>query len=253
MDIYSPELLTAQQNLLFLLKNDADNISLIKTAENRLLLMGMSENQLNQIKKDKKPLMSISVYSNYSGYVYEKGVLESSTTLSLKEGNYVKKGQALFQINDKNKAWIVFDAFPEDIAFVKVGEAVKIIPDASPENDFEAKIGFVEPFYVNNSKTLKARIYFDNKLQKLSIGSQIKVLIENEIPKSYWLPKSAVISLGDKQIVFVKQRNTFSPKTIQTGVKTEELIQIVDGLENDNEICVNASFLIDNESLIKPN
>ncbi|HEY1870621.1 MAG TPA: efflux RND transporter periplasmic adaptor subunit [Chitinophagaceae bacterium] len=101
MDIYSPELVTAQQNLLFLLKSDPENTSFINTAKQRLLLLGMSDNELNKVIQTGKPLYSVSVYSNYSGHVHDAGMsndigasdMSSNQTitqeLSLKEGMYV--------------------------------------------------------------------------------------------------------------------------------------------------------------------
>lgn len=73
MDIYSPEIATAQQNLLFLLKKDPGNTSLINAAKQRLLLMGMSSQQLSQLVKTGKASLTISVYSNIMGHVHEAG------------------------------------------------------------------------------------------------------------------------------------------------------------------------------------
>ncbi len=135
MDIYSPELLTAQENLLFLLKNDAQNISFINAAKQKLLLLGMSSTELNKIIRYGKPLYSVGVYSKYAGHVHDAGMthnmnetginISSTATqeLSLREGMYVDKGQTLFMVMNHHKAWIALQIFPNDLAFVKKGIA----------------------------------------------------------------------------------------------------------------------------------
>ena len=68
-----------------------------------------------------------------------------------------------------------------------------------------------------------------------------------------WLPRNAVINLGKKQIVFLKNKNNFIAKTIQTGFETDTTIQIISGLELDEKVAANAQYLVDSESFIKSN
>src|SRR5258706_7887089 len=111
MDIYSPELLTTEQELLFLIKNDPGNSSLINAAREKLLLLGVSEGQAEQIIKTQKPSLSIAVYSPYSGHIHEAGntmpgasneqrmdILRVTGELPVKEGMYIAKGQIIFQL-----------------------------------------------------------------------------------------------------------------------------------------------------------
>ena len=174
MDIYSPEIATAQQNLLFLLKSDASNTSLIEAAKQRLLLMGMSNQQVQQLIRTKKATLTISVYSNAMGHIHESGQetmdvtgqMQNTSTatapLAIREGMYVQQGQKVFSLTNPEKAWAVLNIFPENQHLVKAGNAVKITPEAMPQKAFNAKINFIEPFYRQNSKTLTARVYFDN-------------------------------------------------------------------------------------------
>jgi Cu(I)/Ag(I) efflux system membrane fusion protein len=74
MEIYSPEIVTAQQNLIFLLQNDADNQALIESAQQRLSLLGLTSDQIKDIEQSKKPIMQLSIYSPYSGVIVERGV-----------------------------------------------------------------------------------------------------------------------------------------------------------------------------------
>ena len=112
MDIYSPELLTAEETLLFLLKNDPANSSLINASKERLQLIGMNTEQVQTIINSRKPINAITIFSDYSGHIHEagtennmpvsSGVMKdiSLTTepLSIKEGMYMQKGQEIFSI-----------------------------------------------------------------------------------------------------------------------------------------------------------
>ena len=140
MDIYSPELLTAQQNLLFLLKNDAANTSFINTAKEKLLLLGMSNAQLQQVIKTQKPSFTISVYSKYSGHIHEAtGVMNSASNntgamkdinvtteeLSLKEGMYIQKGQSIFSVYNPLKVWALLNIYADNQGLIQRGNAVQ--------------------------------------------------------------------------------------------------------------------------------
>ena len=216
MDIYSPELVTAQQNLLFLLKSDADNISFITAAKQKLLLLGMSESELNEVIKNMQPLYKVSVYSNYSGHVHDAGMSNDvaanemnnaapvTQELSLKEGMYIQKGQTLFMIMNHHQAWAALQIFPTEQALVKKGDAVHIIPETDTTAVIDGNIDFIEPFFRNNSKTLTARVYFHN-MDMLPIGSHVAAdIYSGNNTGAAWLPASAVLSLGMNEVAFYK-------------------------------------------------
>jgi Cu(I)/Ag(I) efflux system membrane fusion protein len=184
MEIYSPEIVTAEENLLFLLKGDSENTSFINSAKQKLLLLGMSATELNKVIQTGKVLYSISVYSNYNGHVMDNGMNQNEMNnpasetqeLPLKEGMYVTKGQTLFEIMDHNKTWAALQIFPEKQSLIKKGDVVKIIPDMDTTAIVKGKIDFIEPFFRSDNKTLTVRVYFDNK-NMLALGSQVKAKI----------------------------------------------------------------------------
>ncbi len=271
MDIYSPEIATAQQNLLFLLKADASNTSLIQSAKQKLLLMGMSTGQLQQLVGSGKASLTISVYSNAMGHVHEVGQETMNTTsqlqnntaqqmqsnyastapLSIREGMYVQLGQKVFSLTNPRKASVILNIFPENQHYVKVGNRVKITPEAMPDKSFGAAINFIEPFYRQGGKTLSARVYFDNSALKIPIGSQVRANIFGNNTVANWLPQDAVLSLGLEQITFVKTEGGFKAKSIKTGIRQNNLIQIVSGLSATDSVAANAQYLTDSESFIK--
>jgi len=264
MDIYSPDLLTTQQELLFLIKNDPSNNSLINAAKQKLLLLGMDESQLQQIIRSGKPSLSVAVYSNYSGHIHEAGTMPgenmqqakmdvSRTTeeLPIKEGMYVEKGQTIFQIYDVSRSWVLLNIFPEYQELIKAGDAVIVVPETAPIKHFRAKIDFIEPFYRKESKTLTARVYFNNAQLQIPIGSQARATIFANSKLANWLPKDAVLSLGLDKVVFLKTTGGFKAHRVETGLSYKDKIKIVSGLASTDSVAANAQFLTDSESFIK--
>jgi Cu(I)/Ag(I) efflux system membrane fusion protein len=267
MDIYSPELLTAQQNLLFLLKNDKENSLLIEAAKEKLLLLGMSKSQLKEVIQTGKPSSTIAIYSSYSGHVHDaiSSVTMNGTNsemrdisliteeLSLKEGMYVQRGQSVFTIFNPNKAWVILNIYGENQSLIKKGNSVRIVPETAPGKDFRATIDFIEPFYKKGSKTLGARVYFDNSILKVPIGSQVRATIFGNTKDAFWLPKESVLSLGIDKIAFLRKDDGFIAKKIIIGITYKNHIQILSGLSNQDSVAINAQFLMDSESFIKSN
>ncbi len=268
MDIYSPELLTAQQNLLFLIKNDPSNNSLISAAKEKLLLLGFPSDQLQQVINSQKTLFTVSVYSRYSGHIHDASNMgmNSTTTetpemneaislttqeLNLKEGMYLQKGQTVFRVYNPNKVWALLNIYPSDQTFVKVGNKVRIVPEAKPDKNFQNSIYFIEPFFRPGSKTLTARVNVDNSVLQLPIGSQVQATIFSNPVNAEWLPKEAILSLGLEKVVFVRSGNGYKAQKIETGVSYKNLIQITGGITVTDSVAANAQFLMDSESFIK--
>ena len=270
MDIYSPELMTAQQNLLMLLKNDKENSSMIVAAKQRLLLLGFSQQQLQQVIQSGSPSMNIAVYSTHSGHIHETSrtgsmaqsqgglekmdaALQTTEELKLKEGMYVQKGQPVFSVYDPNRLWILLNIYPQDQFFVKAGDRVRIVPETKPGKDFSATISYVEPFFRKGSKTIAARVNYDNSGLKLPVGSQVKATIFSGSHSGFWLPKEAVLSLGLERIVFLKTSEGFKVHKVETGHAHKNLLQVRSGLTEKDSVAANAQYLIDSESFMKIN
>ena len=266
MDIYSPELMTAQQNLLFLLRNDPNNTSLINAAKDRIRLMGMSAAQVATVVRTGEAIYSVPVFSNYSGYVTEinntanavsadnmQQAATSNQQLAIKEGMYVQSGQAVFTVYDQSRAWILLDIYPEQQTLVQVGNPVRIVPETAPAENFRATVDYIEPIFRTGKKTVAARVYFNNASRRLPIGSRITANIFAKPKAAWWLPKEAVLSLGRDKIVFKKEETGFKAIKITTGIEANRQVQILTGLQQKDSVAVNAQYLVDNEAFIKAN
>jgi Cu(I)/Ag(I) efflux system membrane fusion protein len=266
MDIYSPELVTEQQNLLFLVKNDPNNATMINAAKARLNYLGMSNAQVEQVIRNNKPSMSVSVFSNYSGHIHEtigggmqkqaEGMNDLSLLteeLQLKEGMYVQKGQSVFTLYDPSNAWAILNVYGDAQMLIKKGDAARVTPEAAPGKDFRGTIQFIEPYLQKESKTITVRVPFDNSQLKIPVGSQVRATIFGDSKKANWLPSSAVLSLGIDQVVFLKEGNGFRAKKIRTGLLHNNRLQVLEGLSSTDSVAVNAQFLSDSESFIRTN
>jgi Cu(I)/Ag(I) efflux system membrane fusion protein len=269
LEIYSPELLTSQQNLIFLFKNDAGNTSLINAARQRLLLLGMSSQQINQITNTGKPLYSVSVYSNYSGYVTDAGsanmqinstaengmnagnsFTQTTEELSIKEGMYLDEGQAIFTVINTTTVLVSLNIFADQQSLIKVGDAVKITAETSAES-IRSSIAYIEPFYSGETKTVSARAYINNTAAKIPVGSQVQATIFAGAKVAAWLPSGAVLSLGLNDIVFKKEGAGFRAKKVVTGIRHDNQIQIISGLAAADSVAISAQFLTESESFIQ--
>ena len=268
MDIYSPEILTAQQNLLFLLKNDAENISFIKSAKEKLLLLGMNNEQLKEVIKTYKPLFTISIYSNYSGHIHEaSGTMNTGGTspgimkdialiteeLPLKEGMYIQKGQSIFSVYNPSRVWALLSIYAGNQGLIKKGDPVQLTAETFPDKVFAGRVDFIEPFFRKENKTLSIRVYFDNSKLQLPVGSQVKAQILSDIQFAEWLPEESIVSLGLDKVVFVRTSGGFMPHKVVTGYTNNGKTQIRNGLVITDSVAQNAQYLMDSESFIKLN
>lgn len=274
MEIYSPEMATAQENLLLLLKTDAENEMAIAGAKKQLELLGMDEKQLEILISSRKSSPLMSVYAAESGHIHEMTNIseltmpimemaqdeqkeENSTkeekSFSIKEGMYVEKGQMLFSIIETEVLWVILKIRPEDLEKVKLYQSVTIFSEIQSEMTYSGKIDFIEPAFENDSKFLNARVYLQNTdHHQLKIGSLIKANINAGSKTAMWLPKAAVLDLGnDKHVVFVKQENDFVTRKIEVGIKIEDNVEIRSGLSEKDQIARNAQYMVDSEGFVK--
>ena len=264
MDIYSKDLEIAQQNLLFLLKNDPENLFLIKATEQKLLLMGLTGEQIKQVKSIRKIFYAITIYSGYTGHLHDiprEGIDDgemkngnmtlSAQELEIKEGMYVSKGQTVFNIYDTRKIWALLNIYPDAQEFIKKGQKIKLEIDGLNERELEATIDFIEPVIRNNQKNITARVFLKNPANEIKIGAIVKAKSDGRKQIGLFVPYTSIVSLGLSDIVFVKQSGLFKTKKIQKGASSGEWIEIISGINGNDTIAQNGQLLMDSESFIK--
>jgi len=262
-DLYSPELLTEQQNFIYMVINDAENPSIIKASRQKLLLYGMTQNQINALSNSKKVNPQISIYSPASGIIDGTGTMDNAAnpvmqsasnntaTLDVKEGDYIKKGEVIFKLLNTDKVWGIFNVIQGYNSFIKSNQSIKITTELDKDESIDAKINFVETQLNATDKTNRIRVYLNNNKLKLPIGLRLQGVVKTNPVKGIWIQKQSMVSIGNKKIVFLKMKNGFKASAIKTGIEMDDFIQIIEGISVKDTIAKNAQYLIDSESFIK--
>jgi len=262
-EIYSPELLTEQQNLLYILKNDEQNTSLIEASKQKLLLYGMTQSQINNLILTQVPNPSIAVFSPINGIVLNAGNstmgsqngmennLSTTEQLNLNQGSYIQKNTPIFKIQNVDKVWGVFSILQEYSTLVNKGMPIKIISELQNQAANYEKIDFIETQLNDNEKTTRIRTYINNKNLKLPVGTRLTGILKSKAVKGIFIKKHSFVTLGSKQVVFIKNEKNFYAKEIQIGLEIEGYAQVLKGLNSNDEIAENAQYLTDSESFIK--
>ena len=279
-DIYSPNIVTAQQDLIFLKESDPENVTMLENARRRLSLLGMTDKQILDVETNRKPILSLPVFSPYSGLLVEnpgnspvesmpdaamsgnqaesnKTVLPSpssttGTELSLKEGMYVQSGQRLFGLQNMATVWGILEFNPSNAPSIKAGQAVELHIE-SVAKPLRGKIDYIEPLYGVGKKNLRARVYLSNPGGQLKPGTLLTATMQAGSRSALYIPASAAVDLGNTRIVFVKTTGGFRSRKISAGNRSGLMLEVTAGLSPDDEIAENAQFLMDSESFVKAN
>jgi Cu(I)/Ag(I) efflux system membrane fusion protein len=285
LDLYSPELATFEDEYLYLLKNNTDK-TLIENSKQKLILFGLNESQIASLAKSGNSTQTISIYSPYSGYVLfnmnnntsqpamnnptassgmsgMSGATKSSTqnygsanSDQIREGMYVNKGQTLFSVNDFKEVWAVISLNAKQQSEIKINGAVKIKSEVADES-IAAKINFIEPYFENGSRYLRARIYLSNKKNLLKLNSFITAQIMLSV-NALLIPSTSVMDLGNRKVVWLKagvtknKKNIYKVRTVETGAVSKIFTEIKSGLSANDEVALNAGYLLDSEGLVNP-
>lgn len=280
-EIYSPELLTAQRELLYMVQHDATNTSLMESAKNKLYLLGASQQQVDNLVRQQKFSNTFTIYSPHDGYVISEGNAPAITSVSsastggggmgdvmssapatsssnpsagntsssiIREGAYVSTGATLFKVVNTSALRVELDLPVQDTDLIKKGDAIEL--DLGNTGKQKATIDFVQPFFNQQENFLKVRVYLKNT--SLQVGQLVKATVFIKAEEALWLPKESILDLGLQKIVFVKDRGVFKSQQVTTGVSADNLV-MVKGISSSDEVAVNAQYLVDSESFIKTN
>jgi membrane fusion protein, copper/silver efflux system len=241
--IYSPELITAQQELLEATKTKQSQPAIYEAAKEKLRQWKLTDNQIESIEGSGTVQTAIEVVSNTSGIVTDRLV---------NTGDYVSQGTPLFKIADLSKVWVLFDAYESDLQFLHKGEKVKFTLQALPGNDYSGSIVFIDPVIDPITRVAKVRVETGNQSGKLKpemFATGIVSSTLGEYPNNIIIPRSAVLWTGKRSIVYVKQPGTDEPifkiREIGLGPMLGESYVITDGLSEGEEIVTSGTFSVD--------
>lgn len=241
--IYSPDLVTAQEELFEALKVKESQPELFIATKEKMKNWKLTEKQIEQILASGKTMEHVPVLANVSGYVTKKMV---------NLGDYVKQGEALYEIADLSKVWVLFDVYESDMNWIQKGASVSYTIQSIPGRTFNGKVTFIDPVIDPKTRVAKARIETANtdlllKPEMFVSGTIVaKVSSRNT---SLTVPKSAVMWTGKRSVVYVMHTTesevSFRMRQVTLGPELGESYVIEAGLESGEEIAVNGTFSID--------
>jgi Cu(I)/Ag(I) efflux system membrane fusion protein len=241
--IYSPELLTAQKELLEASKTKATFPQLYQASKDKLSLWKLSAVQIAEIERSGQVKERMDIFADQSGIVLQKNV---------SVGDYVSMGAVLFTVTNLNSLWLLLDVYESDLPFVALGDEIQFTVAGKPGETLNAKVTFVDPLINANTRaasvraeirnvdnTLKPEMFVTARVQTRTTGSLAEVMV----------PRTAVLWSGKRSIVYVKVPNASLPefvmREVTLGNRLGENYQIASGLKAGEEIVSYGAFALD--------
>jgi RND family efflux transporter MFP subunit len=254
-DVYSPELVSAQREYAIAAQGvqamagagadaQAGMKQLAESSLARLRNWDFSPEQVSALVKTGEARRTITFRSPVAGIVTEKKAVQ---------GMRFMPGEALYQVTDLSSVWVVADVFEQDIGQIRSGAKATVRINAYPGKTFEGRITYVYPTMKPETRTVPVRVELANpgQLLKPAMFTEVEVQVGGRAPVLA-VPDSAVIDSGTRRIVLVQlQAGRFEPREVKTGTRSDNYVEIQDGLKEGEQVVIAANFLIDAESNLK--
>ena len=252
-DIYSPDLLTAQQEYLIALQQQkglngsarkGDN-RLLDASRTRLAYWDLTDEQIAHLEAAGEIQKTITIFSPASGVVVKKNALK---------GHYVKAGEHQYEIADLSTVWVDVDIYEYELPWVHKGMPAEMDLAYTPGKRYSGEVLFIYPYLDPKTRTARLRLSFPNPDDNLKPGMYANVYLQNTLPgERLVVPQEAVIDSGVRKRVFVSRgKGKFEPREVTLGVEGNDYtFEVIDGLEEGDEIVLSGQFLFDSESRLK--
>jgi len=254
LSIYSPDLVTAQEEYLLALRSlatatgglpevAASQRSLVESAKRRLLLWDITPQQIEQLEKADQRQTDMTIEAPLSGIVLEKMVLD---------GAYVTSGMNLYKIADLSRVWIIADIYEYEVPLVRIGQQARVTQPYSASETLHAEVSYVYPVLDPLTRTVKVRIAVHNPGLLLKPDMFTNVEIRVASGSRLVIPREAVIDSGARQIVYVeKTPGVYEMRTVTLGLRGDDDIEVVKGIRKGERVVTSGNFLIDSESQLR--
>lgn len=241
--IYSPELVTAQEELFQAKKMRETHPQLYAAAKEKLKNWKLTDAQIESMLESEKARDEFPVVADISGYVIEKNV---------NLGDYIARGEPIYKIAKLSKVWVLFDVYESDMPWIKRGDQVSFTVASDPGEEYEGKISYIDPVIDPQTRVAKARLEVNNEGLKLKPEMFVSGTVAAKIPSksdALVIPKTAVMWTGERSVVYVKSASaesvSFMMREVRLGPALGESFIVESGLEEGEEIAVNGTFSID--------
>jgi Cu(I)/Ag(I) efflux system membrane fusion protein len=214
---------------------------LLVSARRRLAYLDIPDSEIAQIERTGEVRKTLVLRSSASGYVLEKNVLA---------GQKIMAGDALYKVADLSTVWIEGEVFEQDLSSVRVGQTVRAEFQALPGEARTGRISYIYPTLNPETRTVRLRVVLSNADLRLKPGMYATILIAaTERANMLTVPRSAVLSTGERSIVFVREaRGQLTPREVALGASNDERVEILRGLAAGETVVTSATFLVDAES-----
>ena len=250
--IYSPMLVTAQEELLLAKRLQADvaggsqdargsAAELLSSARRRLAYWDIPAADVARIESTGQVQRTLTLRAPVGGFVVEKNVLE---------GQRIMAGEALYKIADLSTVWVEGEVFEQDLPSVRLGQQVVAELQALPGEKFLGRITYVYPTLKPETRTARVRVALPNPGLRLKPGMYATFRLSGAGRAAVLsVPRAAVLSTGERHLVFVKRPDgMLEPRLVDLGVATDERIEILRGVAPGDTVVASATFLVDAES-----
>ncbi|MCA0931717.1 efflux RND transporter periplasmic adaptor subunit [Lutimonas saemankumensis] len=240
--LYSPELISAQQELITAASLKESQPDLYRAVRNKLKLWKLTETQIEEIESTKEVREYFSIYATVAGTVVEKLV---------SQGDAVHNGMTMFKIADLNSVWAVFDIYEDQIDQVKEGQDIEVISNSFPNDPVKTTVSFIEPVLNSNSRTVKLRAILNNSARMFKPGMFVEGSLNrvtSSTDQKIMIPEGAVLWTGKRSIVYLKSdanQPIFEMKEVKLGTKFANKYEVLSGLKAGDEIVSHGTFTID--------
>ncbi len=242
--LYSPDVYAAQRIYIerYVAGPDAVTKSELSAALERLLELGLVEEDVRRIEKTRQPESTVEIRAPFDGVVISR---------SAYTGAYVKDTDALFEIGDFSHLWFIFDAYEPDLAVLNVGQSVTVSVSSLPGETFTAPIAFIDPNLDPMTRTARVRVVIDNPKGKLLHRQTATGSIAIKTADTLQIPRSALVLTRDQPLVYVdKSGNAYEPRPVKAGRVGDTTVEILSGLKPGERVVTQGALLIDAQSQI---
>jgi len=241
--IYSPDLITAQQELLETASTKQSQTALYEAAKDKLRQWKLTETQISSIESSGKIKNDFEIYAGSSGIVSARRV---------NNGDFVSAGTVLFDVTDLSRVWVMFEAYESDLPYISVGQTISFTVQALPGTDFSGSISFVDPVIDPVNRVAKVRIEINNKGGKLKPEMFATGIIHTNLAAfrgKLVIPRSAVLWTGKRSVVYLKMPGpgepVFKMTEIELGPMLGNSYVVEKGLNEGEEIVTQGAFSVD--------
>jgi Cu(I)/Ag(I) efflux system membrane fusion protein/cobalt-zinc-cadmium efflux system membrane fusion protein len=252
-DIYSPDLLTAQQEYLIALQQQKGlnggarkgDSRLLYASRTRLAYWDLTDEQIAHLEAAGEIQKTVTIFSPASGVVIVKNALK---------GHYVKAGEHQYEIADLSTIWVDVDIYEYELPWIHKGMPAEMDLAYTPGKRYSGEVLFIYPYLDPKTRTARLRLSFPNPDDKLKPGMYANVYLKNTLPgERLVVPQEAVIDSGVRKRVFVSRgKGKFEPREVVLGVEGNDYtFEVIDGLSEGDEIVLSGQFLFDSESRLK--